>query len=102
MSIKISQSAAKRTTASKYDISRWTNTNSSMALYKNLANESNPQMRGSDNLMYNPTEMLGGGGKPLSVLDPSYKTVEMLRAQPAWITAAAFILFLGLLKYLRS
>jgi hypothetical protein len=102
MSIKLFGSSTRRTTASPYNISQWTNKQSNLALYRQIADSSIPDMRGADNLLFSPKEMLSGTQADPSTYDPSYQAISLSNQKPIFLTLGAFVAFLILLRYLRS
>lgn len=102
MSIRIKSTSQPRTTAREFKMSQWTNKTEGMATYRRLDGTENPAMMRSDNLVFNPAEMFRHTNINPMQTDRSYRTLESLRAQPVYVTAGAFVLFILVLRYLST
>lgn len=102
MSIKITASPIRRTTASRYNISQWTSKSNNLALYRNLASGNDPDMMKADNLIFRPQEMIGGTGITHQQSDRAYANLDIARVKPLYVTMGAFLVFLAVFRYLRS
>ncbi len=104
MSVKLKGTQSRRTTSSEYNISQWTQKQANLNLYKRMNDNGNPDMMGSDNLLFDPKEMIAGSANnaaPTAYDKPSL-VIEKLRMEPTYMTIGAFVLFLFVLRYLRS
>lgn len=102
MSIRLYGSATRRTIASPYNISQWTDKQSNLNLYRKISDASIPDMRGSDNLLFDPKAMLSNAQADLTAFDPSMKAIAFSQHKTIFMTVGAFLAFLIVLKYLRS
>ncbi len=102
MPIQRSVTGERRTSMSPYDISQWTNKANNQALYRTLADASNSDMRGADNLLFDPHKMIGGAAVSQVQADPSYQRFDYLQMKPVYLYAGGFLIFLVAMKYLTS
>lgn len=100
MPIQKSVTSEVRVTMNKYDISRWTSKANNQALYKSLAEASDPGMMKSDNLLFSPGQMLSGTGQTHQQIDSGYARVQQTQMQPLYVWAGGIILFVVVLRYL--
>jgi hypothetical protein len=102
MPIQRYASENKRTSMNTYDISRWTSNANNQALYKSLADASNMDMRGADNIKFDPHLLVGGAAVTQAQTDPSFQRYEYIQAKPIYLYAGGFLIFLLAMKYLTS
>ena len=102
MTIHKSVTSERRAIANKYDISRWTSSSNNQALYKSLASGANEDMMKSDNLLFNPHQMIAGSAVSQATADPSYQRFDVMQMRPVYYYAGGFLLFLVVMKYLTS
>lgn len=92
----------RRTTANRYDVSRWTAPASTQHLYRTLDEASDQGMMKSDALLFRPGEMLSGTGLSNTQFDPSYARFHCEQMKPTWMLAGGFVAFLLIMRYLTS
>lgn len=102
MPIQKSATSERRTVMSPYEISQWTSKSDNLALYRNLAASSNMDMRGSDNIKFNPHEMIARAAVSQVQTDLSYQRFEQMQIKPLYLYAGGFLLFLVVMKYLTT
>jgi hypothetical protein len=102
MPIHKNSTTERRTSLSPYQVSQWTDKTKGQALYDSLAARSDSDMRGSDNLKFDPRSMIGHASVTQANTDISYQRMEHLQMKPVYMYAGGFILFLVVMKYLTS